>query len=131
MHAIDNTEEQKRTPYNQPFKPFCDIDSFPELLDVFDMDCPMERIFVETVLTMYKPRKTDEPGYVYILQRQSDVTRFEDDEIEHILLHKIGCTKNNVHSKSGRVAQQAKANSEEYHVLAYFRTSFHKYLEYA
>ena len=67
MRAIDNTEEQKRTPSYQAFQPWCDIEDFPELSNVFDMDCPMERIFVETMLTVYTPRQNDEPGYVYIL----------------------------------------------------------------
>ena len=30
-----------------------------------------------------------------------------------------------------RVNQQRKANNEQYHIMAYFRTSFHKYFEYA
>ena len=73
MHAIDNTEEQKRTPAMRPFQPWCEIEEFPELLKVFDMDCPMEQIFVDSMLRMYKPRAKDEPGFVYILQRQIDV----------------------------------------------------------
>ena len=67
MHAIDNTEEQKRTPPMRPFQPWCEIEDFPELLEVFDMDCPMEQIFVDSMLKMYKPRAKDEPGFVYIL----------------------------------------------------------------
>jgi len=36
-----------------------------------------------------------------------------------------------VNAKRGRVANQSKKNNEQYHVLDYFKTSFHKYFEYA
>jgi hypothetical protein len=56
------------------------------------MDCFMDSQFVEKMLTLYKPRPTDGPGYVYILQRQVDVEKKLDEQIDHILLHKIGMT---------------------------------------
>lgn len=88
----------------------------------------MDSYFVEKMLTIFKPRATDKVGYVYILQRQSDVDRLASGEISHILLHKIGMTYK---EPKLRVKQQSDANKEAYHILAYFRTSFHKYLEYA
>ena len=88
----------------------------------------MDSEFVTKMLTVYKPRETDGVGYVYILQRQSDVQRKAAGEITHILLHKIGMT---CKDPKIRIKQQRDKNNEDYHVLAYFRTSFHKYMEYA
>jgi len=62
------------------------------MLNVFDMNCFMDSQFVEKMLTLYKPRATDGPGFVYILQRQSDCDKKRDGEIDHILMHKIGMT---------------------------------------
>lgn len=77
--------------YEKP-DPWCTLDEFPALLNVFDMDNFMDSQFVEKMLTVYKPRPTDKVGYVYVLQRYSDVLRLEKGEISHILLHKIGMT---------------------------------------
>ena len=43
------------------------------------------------------------------------------------MLHKIGMTYK---EPKIRVKQQSDKNGEKYHIMAYFRTSFHKYLEY-
>ncbi len=62
------------------------------MLQVFDLNVFIDRQFVEKMLTVFKPRDNDRVGYVYILQRQSDVDRYKSGEISHILLHKIGRT---------------------------------------
>lgn len=113
--------------YEKP-KPWCSLEEFPQMVDIFDQNCFIERQFVENMLTLYKPRPTDGVGYLYILQRKSDVQKQRDGAIDHILLHKIGMT---CKEPSKRVSQQSRANSEEYHIFAWFKTSFHKYLEYA
>ena len=77
--------------YEKP-KAWCTIDEFPPLPDIFDLTCFMDQEFVEKVLTVFKPRPTDSVGYVYILQRQSDVQRLATGDISHIVLHKIGMT---------------------------------------
>lgn len=112
--------------YERP-EPWCKIGDFAEMQGVFDMDNFMDNQFVTKMLTVYKPRPTDRDGYVYILQRQSDVDRLKQGEITHILLHKIGMTYK---EPRVRVKQQRDKNGEEYHIMAYFKTSFHKYLEY-
>ena len=113
--------------YEKP-EAWCTIDEFPPLLDVFEMDNFMDSQFVEKMLTLYRPRETDKVGYVYILQRQTDVDRQATGEISHILLHKIGMTYK---EPEVRVNQQRRANKEQYHILAHFRSSYHKYFEYA
>ena len=95
------------------------------------MDCYMDRIFVEKMLTVFKPRDNDTAGHVYILQRNADVVKHDNGEITHILLHKVGLTNGVVSTTKGRVSTQIKNNRENYHILAYYRTSFHKYFEYA
>mmetsp|Transcript_12916 Transcript_12916/g.17381 ORF Transcript_12916/g.17381 Transcript_12916/m.17381 type:complete len:108 (+) Transcript_12916:1150-1473(+) len=80
------------------------------------------------MLTLYKPRATDGVGYVYVLQRKTDMLKYREGVIDHILLHKIGMT---CKEPQTRVNQQSRANGEEYHILAWFKSSFHKYFEYA
>lgn len=78
----------------------------------------IDRNFVTRTLTVYKPRQTDEKGFLYVLQRQSDVEKLRNGEIEHILMHKIGLTKQK--RVETRVAQQSRANKEQYKILCYF-----------
>ena len=54
--------------YQKP-EPWCTIDEYPDLQDVFDMDTFMDSNFVEKMLTVFKPRANDSVGYVYIYQR--------------------------------------------------------------
>lgn len=113
--------------YTRPV-PWTNLDKFPELATTFDMESPFDAECVKTCLTVFKPRTIDEEGWVYVLQRQTDVEKLEKGEITSILLHKIGLTKKTCKQ---RVYQQARTNGEEYKIAASFRTSFHKYLEYA
>ena len=53
----------------KPSLPWCSLDDFPDLHEVFDMNTFIERQFVEQMLTLYRPRETDGVGYVYVLQR--------------------------------------------------------------
>ncbi len=52
--------------YEKP-ENWCTLEDFPAMEGIFDMDCFMDSEFVMKMLTLYKPRATDGPGYVYIL----------------------------------------------------------------
>ena len=67
----DDGEARKKTQepvvtYERP-EPWCKIDDFPPLLQVFNMDTYLDSQFVEKMLTLYKPRENDRDGYVYVL----------------------------------------------------------------
>ena len=113
--------------YDRP-EPWCTLDEYPPLLEIFDTDVFMDQHFIERMLTLYRPRTNDGVGYVYILQRMTDVKKLQEGSIDHILLHKIGMT---CKEPAQRVGQQSRANNEEYRILAWFKTSYHKYFEYA
>lgn len=52
----------------------------------------IDKQFIDNMLTLYKPRSNDGVGYVYILERMTDVKKLKEGSIDHILLHKIGMT---------------------------------------
>jgi len=67
QHAIEKAQKEEHELEEKPItkepiitygmpEPWCVIDDFPPLLDVFDMDCYMDRVFVEKMLTVFKPR---------------------------------------------------------------------------
>ena len=67
-------------------------------------------------------------GYIYIYQRTSDVEKVQSKRISHILLHKIGLSKN---YPTTRVQQQEKKNKEKYSILRFFESKYFKYVEMA
>jgi hypothetical protein len=74
-----------------------------------------------------KPFQCETDGYVYIYQRKADQVKLEQGLIAEVVLHKIGST---MKTPESRVAQQEKANKEEYVIVNAYRSTLYKYFEY-
>ena len=104
-------------------EPWTTLDQYPALKNVFsERDMPWVN---DTLLTM-KPYDSDHIGYVYVYQRRKDIDNLAKNKITHILLHKIGLTKN---SPQARVHTQELKNGESYKILKFYETRFYKYVE--
>jgi len=76
---------------------------------------------------MYQPRHYDCPGWIYVYYRKLEEDLVKQGKQSHILLYKVGRTKNLPHK---RVQMQADKNKEIYKIRETFGSLYCMYLEF-
>jgi hypothetical protein len=56
------------------------------------MESNIDQKFVEKFLLLFKPKKTDCTGWIYVYERDEDKKRVKQNKIGEILLFKVGRT---------------------------------------
>ena len=67
-------------------------------------------------------------GSIYVYERDEDRKKLNRDELQQIMLFKVGRT---IKTPQSRVGHQAVANGESYTIRETFKTKFNKFVEYA
>lgn len=66
----------------------------PKLTEIFNLNRQHDINFIKNKLLVFKPRPTDFSGWIYVYYRQADELALQAKKLSHILLYKIGRTKN-------------------------------------
>ncbi|CDW84297.1 UNKNOWN [Stylonychia lemnae] len=112
------------------YKPIMSYEEFQKqqnFAEIFNLNDQKDVRFIQKWLLNYKPRWNDLDGWIYVYYRQADEILIKQNKLSHLILFKVGRTKN---LPQKRVQFQADKNKEVYKIRETFASRYSNHLEF-